>query len=122
MHVLHAIVVALALPMPAAGQLDKWAKAAGLKYFGTAVDNPSLSNSAYMRIARDTNEFGSITPANSQKWDTTERSQGQFSYGSGDAIASITRQTGQLLRCHTLVWHSQLPGWGMDLRQSGIRA
>ena len=98
--------------VPVLAQLDKWAKAAGLKYFGTAVDNPALNNAAYMKIARDTDEFGQITPANGQKWDSTERSQGQFSYGSGDAIASITKQTGQLLRCHTLVWYSQLPGWG----------
>ena len=106
-------VQAVCLTVPITAQLDKWAKAAGLRYFGTAVDNPALNNAAYMKIARDTDEFGQITPANGQKWDSTERSQGQFSYGSGDAIASITKQTGQLLRCHTLVWYSQLPGWGV---------
>jgi GH35 family endo-1,4-beta-xylanase len=105
-------ILAACLATPASAQLDQLAKAAGLKYFGTAVDNPALGNQGYMRIARDTNEFGSITPANSQKWDTVQRSQGQFSYGSGDAIANVAKQTGQLLRCHTLVWYSQLPGWG----------
>jgi GH35 family endo-1,4-beta-xylanase len=34
------------------------------------------------------------------------------SYGSGEAIASVAKQLGQLLRCHTLVWHNQLPSWG----------
>jgi endo-1,4-beta-xylanase len=109
---LPGLTVFLAVVGPATCQLDRLAKAAGLKYFGTAIDNPALNNQAYMKIARDRDEFGSITPANGQKWSNTEASQGRFSYGSGDAIASIAKGTGQLLRCHTLVWHSQLPGWG----------
>ena len=108
---LPALLCAWLLPA-ASAQLNKYAQAAGLKYFGTAVDNPSLGNGAYMRMARDTDEFGQITPANGQKWDATERSQGQFSYAAGDAVAAVAKGTGQLLRCHTLVWYSQLPGWG----------
>ena len=107
-----ALAVLFVVVSPAACQLDKLAKAAGLKYFGTAVDNPALNNQAYMRIARDAEEFGSITPANGQKWSNTQGSQGRFSYGSGDAIANVARQSGQQLRCHTLVWHNQLPNWG----------
>ncbi|KAK5657942.1 hypothetical protein OQA88_2494 [Cercophora sp. LCS_1] len=110
MKIVQALI-ALAATQLAECQLNKLAKAAGLKYFGTAIDNPSLNNQQYMRIARDTDEFGSITPANGQKWSNTESSQGRFNYGSGDAIANIAKQTGQLLRCHTLVWYNQLPGW-----------
>lgn len=102
------------LASPAASQLNKAARAAGLLYFGTAVDNSALGNAAYMRVARDADEFGAITPANSQKWDSTEPSQGRFSYGGGDAVASFVKASAgkQLLRCHTLVWYNQLPGWG----------
>jgi endo-1,4-beta-xylanase len=88
--------------------------AAGLRYFGTAVDNPGLGNSAYMVIAKNKDEFGQVTPANGQKWDSTERSQGSFSYGNGDAVATAARGAGQILRCHTLVWYSQLPSWGQS--------
>ncbi|KEZ43728.1 hypothetical protein SAPIO_CDS4357 [Scedosporium apiospermum] len=91
-------------------QLHKYAVAAGLKYFGTAVDNPALGNAAYMAIARDPDEFGMITPANGQKWANTEGSRGGFSYGMGDAVAGIVG-AGRSMRCHTLVWHNQLPGW-----------
>ena len=107
-----ALTLLLTIVSPATCQLDRLAKAAGLKYFGTAVDNSALNNQAYMRIARDGEEFGSITPANGQKWSNTQGSQGRFSYGSGDAIANVARQSGQQLRCHTLVWHNQLPNWG----------
>lgn len=111
------LALSLTAVSPATCQLDKWAKAAGLSYFGTAVDNPSLGNQGYMRIARDADEFGSITPANGQKWSNTQGSQGWFSYSSGDAIANVAKQSGQLLRCHTLVWHNQLPGWGESSRE-----
>ncbi|KAK4463591.1 endo-1,4-beta-xylanase D [Cladorrhinum samala] len=111
MHLSHILAISVAAAVPGLCQLDKLAKAAGLQYFGTAVDNPALNNQGYMKIARDASEFGSITPANGQKWSNTESSQGRFSYGSGDAIANIAKQTGQQLRCHTLVWYNQLPGW-----------
>jgi endo-1,4-beta-xylanase len=115
----HAFLALLAASAPACAQLDKWAKAAGLKYFGTAVDNPALGNQAYMKIARDPEEFGMITPANGQKWSLTEPGQGSFSYGSGDAIANVVKQSGQKLRCHTLVWYNQLPGWGASSQEGG---
>jgi len=115
MHLSHILAISVAAAVPGLCQLDKLAKAAGLQYFGTAVDNPALNNQGYMKIARDASEFGSITPANGQKWSNTESSQGRFSYGSGDAIANIAKQTGQQLRCHTLVWYNQLPGWGTYL-------
>ncbi|KXX82714.1 Endo-1,4-beta-xylanase D [Madurella mycetomatis] len=111
MQIYQLLALSLTVLSPATCQLDTWAKAAGLSYFGTAVDNPSLGNQGYMRIARNAAEFGSITPANGQKWSNTQGSQGWFSYSSGDAIANVAKESGQLLRCHTLVWHNQLPGW-----------
>ncbi|SPN97378.1 related to endo-1,4-beta-xylanase [Cephalotrichum gorgonifer] len=111
MKTIAVLTTILAVASPASAQLNQLAKQAGLLYFGTAVDNPGLNNQQYMSIARDTREFGQVTPANGQKWDSTERSQGQFSYGNGDAVTNVARQSGQLLRCHTLVWHSQLPSW-----------
>lgn len=53
-------------PKPDIG-LNDLAKSAGLLYFGTAIDNPSLNNSRYLEIAYDNNEFGQVTPANGQK-------------------------------------------------------
>ncbi|KAJ4423603.1 hypothetical protein N0V82_001770 [Gnomoniopsis sp. IMI 355080] len=91
--------------------LNSLAKGAGLLYFGTAVDNPSLSNSAYTAIAFNSSEFGQITPANGQKWDSVEPSQNTFNYANGDAITTKAQAAGQILRCHNLVWYNQLPSW-----------
>ncbi|KAF4633193.1 hypothetical protein G7Y89_g4922 [Cudoniella acicularis] len=48
-------------------QLNTLAKAAGLKYFGTATDNPELNDTALVAALSNTSEFGQITPGNSQK-------------------------------------------------------
>ncbi|KAI0105618.1 carbohydrate-binding module family 1 protein [Hypoxylon sp. NC0597] len=102
--------VLLALP-GAMAQLNQLAKAAGKLYFGSATDNGELSDTTYVNILKDPNMFGQITPGNGQKWQYTEPSQGSFSYTSGDQIVNFAKSNGQIVRCHTLVWHSQLPSW-----------
>ncbi|KAK7462160.1 hypothetical protein VKT23_007762 [Stygiomarasmius scandens] len=87
------------------------AKAAGKLYFGSATDNPELTDTAYVSILSDTGFFGQITPGNSMKWDATEPSRGTFTFTNGDAIANLAKKNGQLLRGHNCVWYSQLPSW-----------
>ncbi|OCL10902.1 carbohydrate-binding module family 1 protein [Glonium stellatum] len=91
--------------------LDVRAKAVGKLYFGTATDNSELTNTAYVAQLGNTSDFGQITPGNSMKWDSIEPSRNSFSYTNGDAIASLAKGNGQLLRCHNLVWYNQLPSW-----------
>lgn len=81
--------------------------AAGREYIGTSltVRNDNQESS----IIRS--EFGSITPENAQKWDATEPNRGQFNFGAADQHMNWAQQNGKHVRCHTLVWYSQLPGW-----------
>ena len=55
------------LPSSTAG-LHTLAKQGGKLYFGSATDNPELSDSAYVSLLSDTKEFGQITPGNAMKW------------------------------------------------------
>lgn len=104
-----ALLLALAAGSVSAQSLDALAKKAGKKYFGSATDNGELSDTAYVNILKS--EFGSTTPGNGQKWQFTEPNQGQFSFTNGDVVANFAAQNNMILRCHTLVWHSQLPDW-----------
>ncbi|ORY12550.1 beta-1,4-xylanase [Clohesyomyces aquaticus] len=91
--------------------LDDLAKEAGLLYFGTAIDNISLNNTKYLSIAHNTSDFGQITPSNGQKWMYIEPARNVFNYSMGDAIIKPAKKNGQMRRCHTFLWHNQLPDW-----------
>lgn len=90
------------------------------KFFGSATDNSELNDTAYTTVLGS--EFGQITPGNSMKWDATEPARGQFSYTRGDAVVDFAEQHGQSVRGHTLVWHSQLPGWVSSLPADQTRS
>jgi endo-1,4-beta-xylanase len=79
------------------------------RYFGSATDNPELSDAAY--VATLGSEFGQITPGNSMKWDAIEPSRGTFNYAKADTVVALAQANHQIVRGHTLVWHSQLPDW-----------
>ncbi|KAK1780444.1 glycoside hydrolase superfamily [Copromyces sp. CBS 386.78] len=103
----------------ATAQLHHYATLAGLKYFGAATDTPGqreragyeASYAQYDAIFSDPSEFGQTTPTNGQKWLFTEPSPGVFNFTEGDIVVSLATKTGKLLRCHALVWHSQLALW-----------
>ena len=74
-----AATLAAATPTPAAlaplatstAKLNQVAKSKGKVYFGSATDNPELTNTAYVGILSDNTLFGQITAANSMKWVST---------------------------------------------------
>ncbi|KAJ5156827.1 hypothetical protein N7492_009630 [Penicillium capsulatum] len=105
-----ALVASILPPLAQAG-LHAAAVNHGKVYFGTATDNSELTDTAYVTQLSNTDDFGQITPGNSQKWDTIEPTQNTFSFTQGDVIVDLAESNGQKLRCHTLVWHSQLPNW-----------
>lgn len=71
-----AVLPLMAASLPqASAQLHRWAKKAGLKYFGSATDTPGQRERAgyedvyplYDAILADKNMFGQTTPTNGQK-------------------------------------------------------
>jgi endo-1,4-beta-xylanase len=77
---------------------------------GNAVNMDKLNvDAAYTSIVA--NQYSTVTPENVMKWDSIEPTRGQLNFGPADQLISFAQQHGQLVRGHTLLWHSQLPGW-----------
>ncbi|MDN3297625.1 endo-1,4-beta-xylanase [Streptomyces ficellus] len=105
-----ALLVAGAAPAGHAADgpvLRELAAAKGV-YYGTAVTASKLSG-AYASLAGG--QFGSITPGNEMKWGSVEPARGSYDWSGADAVVDFAEAHGQQVRGHTLVWHSQLPGW-----------
>jgi endo-1,4-beta-xylanase len=79
----------------------------GRSYIGTAV---TLRNES-REVDIIQKQFNSMTPENAMKWESTEPTQGHFTLADGDAHVAFAKKNNLKLRCHTLVWHSQLPAW-----------
>ncbi len=77
---------------------------------GTAVNSDQLgSNPAYTDITAA--QFSTVTPENVMKWEVVEPTQGNYDWAAADRLVAFAEANHQLVRGHTLVWHSQLPSW-----------
>jgi len=109
-------------PKPADTGLRAVADRAGLR-IGTAVDMTALADDAPYRdlVAK---EFSTVTAENVMKWEATEPQQGVHDWAAADRLVDFARANRQLVRGHTLVWHSQNPAWvnEQDLTPAQLRA
>ncbi|WP_193241704.1 endo-1,4-beta-xylanase [Streptomyces phaeolivaceus] len=89
--------------------LRQFADRADLR-IGTAVDMAALAEDRTYRrtVGR---EFDSVTAENVMKWESVEPRRGVHDWKAADDLVRHARAHGQVVRGHTLVWHSQLPGW-----------
>ncbi|MFC9691244.1 endo-1,4-beta-xylanase [Kribbella sp. NPDC056951] len=111
-----ALTIPPAIAADAAATTLGAAAAQSGRYFGAAVSAGKLGDTQYTTILN--REFGSITAENEMKWDATEPTRNNFTFSSADRIANHARSQNKLLRGHTLVWHSQLPGWVSGIRDA----
>lgn len=81
---------------------------------GTALATHRLGNAEYEAAAA--RNFNLVTPENEMKWDATEPTDDRFTFTRGDAIVQFAAENDMLVKGHTLVWHSQLPGWVSQLQ------
>jgi endo-1,4-beta-xylanase len=110
-----AAIVITGSPAVAASTLGASAAEHG-RYFGTAVSTGKLSDSTYTTLLA--REFNMYTAENEMKWDTLEPSQNGFNYGPGNQVFTRAQQNGARVRGHTLVWHSQLPQWVLNINDA----
>ncbi|GAB1316348.1 Endo-1,4-beta-xylanase 2 [Madurella fahalii] len=98
----------------AAQSIDALIKAKGKEYFGAATDQGRLQAGRNAAIIE--NNFGSVTPENSMKWQSLNNNRGSYNWGQADYLVNWATQRNKTIRGHTLVWHSQLAGWVSNVR------
>ncbi|KAH3007743.1 hypothetical protein KXW60_002666 [Aspergillus fumigatus] len=111
-----ALLAGLATAAPSSNKnnvnLDKLARRNGMLWFGTAADIPGTSETTdkpYLSILRK--QFGEMTPANALKFMYTEPEQNVFNFTQGDYFMDLADHYGHAVRCHNLVWASQVSDW-----------
>ncbi len=99
--------------------LKQLAKARGLEV-GTAVrSQDATGDRAYRQLI--VQQFSSVTPENEMKWEAIAPSRGELDFDAADKLVGDARKAGQKVRGHTLVWHSQVPGWVEQLGPKDLR-
>src|SRR5579862_3751729 len=100
--------------------LKTLAMADGGRYFGSDMTGNLLSQSTVTQL--QSQQFDMVTPGNEMKWDTTEPSNGSFNFAPGDQIVAYAQANSERVRCHNLVWQSQLPSWVSSLPSSQVQS
>nr|WP_247694977.1 endo-1,4-beta-xylanase [Streptomyces sp. B93] len=89
-------------------------------YVGTAVaggghhleqdyPDPFTYDKEYRKILG--RQFSSVSPENQMKWDFIHPERDRYDFAAADAIVDFADRHGQVVRGHTLLWHSQNPAW-----------
>jgi endo-1,4-beta-xylanase len=71
--------------------------------------DPFTSDQPYRKVLAA--EFNSVSAENQMKWEYIHPEQGRYNFGMADAIVRFAKQNKQVVRGHTLLWHSQNPTW-----------
>ncbi|MEB3371664.1 endo-1,4-beta-xylanase [Saccharopolyspora mangrovi] len=71
--------------------------------------DPFSSDQAYRDVLG--REFSSLSAENQMKWEYLHPARDTYNFTDADAIVDFAAQHGQVMRGHTLLWHSQNPEW-----------
>ncbi|WP_395758809.1 endo-1,4-beta-xylanase [Streptomyces althioticus] len=71
--------------------------------------DPFMYDKEYRKVLG--REFSSVSPENQMKWDYIHPERDRYDFKQADAIVEFARKNHQVVRGHTLLWHSQNPAW-----------
>ncbi|KAF3466972.1 endo-1,4-beta-xylanase [Streptomyces sp. Tu 3180] len=85
------------------------AVAGGGHHLEQAYPDPFTHDRQYRKILA--RQFSSVSPENQMKWDFIHPERDRYDFGQADAIVEFAERNRQVVRGHTLLWHSQNPQW-----------
>jgi endo-1,4-beta-xylanase len=62
-------------------------------------------------------QFNSVTAENVMKWEEIHPRPGEYDFDAADRLVDFAEANGMFMVGHTLVWHSQTPGWVFEDEQ-----
>ncbi|GIG40611.1 endo-1,4-beta-xylanase [Cellulomonas phragmiteti] len=95
--------------LPRAGLAVGVAVAGGGHHAAAGYPDPFGTDEPYRDVIAE--QFSSVTHENQLKWEFLRPTREEFRFEGADAVIDFAEQHGQQVRGHTLLWHSQNPGW-----------
>ena len=83
----------------------------GKFYIGVAINRQQAmgTNADERKIIKT--EFNSISPENDLKWEIIHPAKDTYNFVPADAYVKTGKELNMFIIGHTLLWHSQTPGW-----------
>jgi endo-1,4-beta-xylanase len=78
---------------------------------GTAMNRRQIYGDDTSSIEIIKTHFNSLTPENITKWQVIHPKPGEFNFEPADKFVEFGETNDMFMVGHTLVWHSQTPGW-----------
>jgi len=87
-------------------------------YIGTALSQSQIEESDPMVTTLISKEFNSITPENIMKSMFIHPEKDRFDFKLSDKYIAFGEKYNMFIHGHTLIWHSQLPPWMAQIKDS----
>ena len=87
-------------------------------YIGTALDTNQIMERDPMVSSLIAKEFNSITPENCMKSMFLQPEKDKFDFKMADKFVAFGEKNKMFIHGHTLIWHSQLPKWMSQIKDS----
>lgn len=94
------------------------AREAGLKdaftgkfYIGTAMNGAQITGRDTASVKLIKAQFNAIVAENCMKSASLQPKEGKFSFSLADKFVAFGEANNMFITGHTLIWHSQIPGW-----------
>ena len=78
---------------------------------GVAMNEAQITEADSSSVAIIKNHFNSITAENCMKSEELQPIEGEFNFELADKFVKFGEENNMYIIGHTLVWHSQAPGW-----------
>jgi endo-1,4-beta-xylanase len=113
MKLTTAILSGLALGIAASAQEPTTLKAAFKNDFliGTALNPAQFCEANQLEASTVKTQFNSISPENVLKWESIHPKPGTYNFTLADRYVDFGLKNHMFTVGHTLIWHSQTPGW-----------